>query len=130
MKATEIRVGNYVQNQDGRLKGYPVGKPFKLELKDFVWLEFYVPVRVTEEHLLKLGFEKKQVRDGFYYEITLKDNVPFRIWRSFLNEKFSFSTGGYDAEDNDFMIEIKYIHRLQNLFFALTEKELEIKNDE
>jgi hypothetical protein len=40
------------------------------------------------------------------------------------------ANGGYDDNGQmDLINKIKYIHQLQNLFFALTGKELEIKND-
>ena len=69
-------------------------------------------VVLTEEWLLKLGFEnclfsfgvKSWIKDGF--ELMVSDDGMFF---------------------NHYDLEIKYVHKLQNLYFALTGEELTVK---
>jgi hypothetical protein len=68
------------------------------------------PIPLTEEWLLKFGFEKYDDMI-LYWEL---DDVT--IWEE--KGKYQFF-----SDKN-----IKYVHQLQNLYFALTEKELELKD--
>jgi hypothetical protein len=70
----------------------------------------FEPIPLTEEWLLKFGFEWKN--HGLH-----KDNWVIRQfggdWTIFLsNEKYNFD------------IKLCYVHQLQNLYFALTGEEL------
>jgi hypothetical protein len=66
------------------------------------------PIPLTEEWLLKFGFIK-HVSQSIWYTLNKVD-----VW---------FFDGKYV---NDIDVEIKYVHELQNLYFALTKKELTI----
>jgi hypothetical protein len=71
---------------------------------------------LTEEWLLKFGFELDIEDDGYSkgkYKVSVSDEgCIFFIYDSY-----------YPIE----ICKFKYIHQLQNLYFALTEEELEIK---
>ena len=67
---------------------------------------------LTEEWLLKFGFEKIKTNNCIYWTLNNVD-----IWE--LNGGFA----------NDLDIPIQYIHQLQNLYFALTNEELTAKED-
>lgn len=73
---------------------------------------FFKPIPITEEWLLKLGFTQSPAFKNLYFigtflNITLGNKIMFEI--------------------NDQIIsEIKYVHQLQNLYFALTQKELAV----
>ena len=76
------------------------------------WLINTLPIPLNEEWLIKLGFTKNEFdshyeRGEFYVEIWENDCV-FR-W-------------------NDFNVDInlKYVHKLQNLYFILTGSELQV----
>lgn len=76
------------------------------------------PISLTEEWLLKFGFEKKSLDS---YEIG---------WDTLRLDPNDM--GSYDAkEPGDFNpicnLPIQYVHQLQNLYFAIEGKELEIK---
>ena len=121
MKANELRIGNYVLI-DGDLTEVesinktgiqlscdinPDGKPIIIE-NDLD--ETITPIPLTEEWLVRFGFGKR----GIWF----KNETPHSI--AFDNDKFWFMglvlpIGG---------IEIKYVHQLQNLYFALTVEEL------
>lgn len=82
-----------------------------------VWhsLDKIRPIKLTEDWLVKFGFIKKY--DWFYKDkfllgyLTTEDN---------LQSEWKFS--GTDCSWN--LLNIKYVHQLQNLFFALTGEEL------
>lgn len=104
MKTNDLRIGNLVLNDDDG----GVCKLFNIH-------EGYInhkPIPLTEEWLLKFGF--KSIQDGWYEysnsNITFSWNIYDRQLR-FLGEPFN----------------IQYVHQLQNLYFALTGEELEVK---
>lgn len=73
------------------------------------------PTPLTEEWLLKAGFEfkgKRISKDWFY------------LWND--DNKIVFALAEMQDETGTYL-EIKYVHQLQNLYFALTGKELEFK---
>ncbi|EHQ41576.1 hypothetical protein [Myroides odoratus] len=75
--------------------------------------EFIKPIELTEERLLQCGF--KHTGNGFY-ELLGTHIGLCNIGDVFFNVGFKGITIG----------NIKYLHQLQNLYFALTGKELEI----
>lgn len=128
MKANELRIGNYVQRI-----GYPL-KVTGIKGGD-VWvdgnaveLEYYVydginPIPITEEWLVKFGFE--------VYDV-MGDNI-FLAFRQIEPFNFNFMLCGVVLKvsfyrlDWEKSFECKYVHQLQNLYFALTGEELQIK---
>ena len=78
------------------------------------------PVPLNEEWLEKLGFRYIIELDVFtkYAVIGVSTSVQLKKCQ------FSFTT-----LFNNGMIEVKYVHQLQNLFFALTGIELKTEED-
>lgn len=118
MKVNELRIGNCIyevgfSTQDGYPKGYKELGIIK-NGKDIEFSAFKEHIPLTEEWLLKFGFEKK------------KDNY----------NRYYFSIDGMDIkiDGDEFATEvgeclyktIKYVHQLQNLYFALNDEELTI----
>ena len=122
MKATELRIGNYYQYAGDNGIIYTQVKEIKHNqfglLGDFDGTNFEIckPIPLTEEWLVKFGFEKTY--DDFNWYI--KGNYCF----SFLKEldlivfKIKIQTVG--------ICTIKYVHQAQNLYFALTGEELRL----
>ena len=106
MKANELRIGNYVQFSGGAI--------YKVDMLyiGFGGLEFWKPIPLTEEWLLKFGFEKK----GCNWELP---NFRFHVNKSVNYDGFLFCDG-YSVITE----KIQHVHQLQNLYFALTQKEL------
>ena len=101
MKANELRIGNYVyDNLGGVLKI----KGISLDST----LSHIKPIPLTEEWLLKFGLMSIKTELGFW-------NNGDAIYFSYGFEK---------------SIELKYVHQLQNLYFALTGEELTIGGQE
>lgn len=134
MKAEELRIGNYVRKvKDIQLSCDEVVKISSINkhgflgldlLKDYsiksIPIDWIGSIELTEEWLIKMGFEKHEykVSDCDYFTkgfvvIMVKDN----------NFKASVS----DLQSR-YLTSIQYIHQLQNLYFALTGEELTIKN--
>lgn len=105
----ELRVGNLFVDSGGNIR--------TVEARDFVKIQisphYYSPILLTEKWLQKLGFEPWQGFDGLYR----KGNFPTI---TILSESGSFKLQGFAR----WRKEVKYVHQLQNLYFALTEEEL------
>jgi hypothetical protein len=143
MKASELRIGNYVnvpfQEQcPFRIDAFEycsekfikVAQEVKLngfEVHPLTWYgRDLKPIPLTEEWLFKFGF---YLRDGF--SNTFKLNVEkhkydcSEITYSEKEGLFRFSNG--QQKGTTLIPHIKYVHQLQNLYFALTGEELKQK---
>lgn len=120
MKANELRIGNYVKFGNNICKVYEINninyyarnEKTDESLKSS-WAEIE-PIPLTEEWLLKFGYELTPLRT------YLQPNSGNFIW---------FEKGMKCVIAGEFYVPIlKYVHQLQNLYFALTNEELIIKN--
>jgi hypothetical protein len=115
MKANELRIGNYV-NEYGRIICIESGHDIDLMFEEFQ------PIPLTPEILEQCGFVNKP--SGIYkysYEIEIDGfDSTFRTW--WYGEDICLEPMGYDTG----YISIKYLHQLQNLFYALTGEELTV----
>lgn len=124
MKLQELRIGNWVKNIFGdELKVTHISK----DLISGYLLESVSPIPLTEEWLLKFGFKYNYFEDedgyiisndyvlslGEYSELSIEDDFSFWIGSKTSDETVCF--------DNDI---IESVHRLQNLYHALTGEEL------
>ncbi len=123
ISANELRVGNYVASdhfkdrdvivkvrligQDQAIVEHPNGlsEPmlYKGEMRG---------IKLTEELLLNCGFERH----------------PDLTWL-LTNGMITLNTGNHNTwqYSKSVLKEIKYLHQLQNVFFALHQRELEVK---
>jgi len=109
MKASELRLGNCVFDAFGdifQIDFIGICNVDKLKLQ---------PIPLTEEWLLKFGFEKIEnnwkVLDLYFGIIS---------WERLAGTMFCLE------KESIFLPHIKYVHQLQNLYFALTGEELTI----
>ena len=141
MKATELRIGNWVNN-------IHTGNPYQINIakmirllqhfkKDVIYFE---PIPLTEEWLLKFGFQKSVCFDygeriNYQYEFFF--NIGDDIERVFHYDddeqkevEVAFATRELFQREEDMQTrmwitkDIKHVHSLQNLYFELTGKEL------
>lgn len=105
MKKNELRIGNYVFHKEDNVKEVSVvSGVFELAYVKFEnadWIYDINPIPLTEEWLR--NFDIKKI---WLFEIHGCDSDGFYI--SYV----------YDS------IHLKYVHQLQNLYFALTGEEL------
>ena len=112
MKAAELMVGNWVKR-----KTQPDG--FVIDESSFTKIEDsnfdYQPIPISKQWLIAFGFKEcGKHKDDIYYQ--LKISKLNDCWNATEYKKGNYCLYGYP--------HIKYIHQLQNLYFALTEKEL------
>ena len=111
MKATELRIGNWVQFRHTET-------PVLITLGDFVreykeeHLEDYEPIPLTEDWLIKLK------EDGSFKLRFIKSIAAFEVQRKYV--------GIESGEEWIFISNVRYVHEWQNLYFALTGEELEL----
>lgn len=127
MKAQELRIGNYVFKSLKSGNGRTISE--KIECQDIVRVfensgSFnYKPIPLTEEWLIKFGFE---------YYVTEKSRV-YRLNNFMATYVFEGRFTGKrflkyaNITFNDFG-HIQSVHQLQNLYFDLTGEELKIVN--
>lgn len=129
MEISELRLGNLIEQGIVNGIGYNLGvlgvaciENNFMSFGNFYSYSQINPIKLNEEWLLKFGFDNsldmifiKNISD--YSQIKL---LPLT------------SGGDYNGmyalcNYSDFQVNIKYVHQLQNLYFALTGEELTIK---
>ena len=114
IQAQELRIGNYYK---GASRGNIEIVTWQT-LRDLKEGKLNIlPIPLTEEILLKFGFEKQHNEDDFDYWFK-KDFCDDILWEHSEGFCHNLNYGG----------DIKYVHQLQNLYFALTGEELIFKN--
>lgn len=124
---TELRLGNYVnyRNQIVKTTGlhfnmFECGNP-----DDENWMctgkvEDVHPIELTEELLGKIGFE------GEMYEFCLlADDANITV--NLIENRVDISFFGNCEAELLIKYNVKYLHQLQNVYYCLTNQELEIK---
>ena len=118
MIANELRIGNLVNAEIG----LPYLSLHYMMAKDIENIEKGIskcyPIPLTEEWLLKFGFERK---DYNWKKLSICNEWTYLYWEKSAGLELSVS--------NHFvkLSHIKYVNQLQNLCFALTGDELIIK---
>jgi len=113
MKAQELRIGNLVLSGKDKIVIYNIHKDIinyghSQGADDGDLIEFLTGIPLTEEWLLKFGFEKL-----LYGVVYNKDYV-----------EIGFNKDGFYIIQSS--KTIKYVHKLQNLYFERKNQELEI----
>lgn len=140
MTVNELRIGNYLNtpradqspfridviefaSKNNIKVGMNVNKlphPFNenefIDAHPFTWeLQDLKPIELTEEILVKCGFEKHSTNPFWFRKkqicISLAESLELISW---------------DMQIFKIDLKVKYLHQLQNLYFALTGEELEI----
>jgi hypothetical protein len=121
MKATELRIGNWVNVVD---KNYQVTQILERGVNCGLIGAMYdivKPIPLTEEWLERFGFERYEEYDeggfvDFRYVLHINGLDFVSFWNSEELTVVNQPQTGVDVE---------YVHSLQNLYFALTGQELE-----
>lgn len=136
MDATELRIGNYIYTPDALDDEIPLWEWVQsIYMKDGIYYagilpmfssglaygEFKVseliPIEITKQWLLDLGF--KETIDGYLMKQYHLQNQCLYI--QYFHGWICYQ--GFIGYKNE-IINIKYIHELQNLYFALSGEEL------
>jgi hypothetical protein len=120
MKATELRIGNYVFYNSENDKNEPVRFYDKLDGEDIKQMEehehylgLHEPIPLTPEILEKCGFENGERQINAHNDTIQVCGETVRLWAG-------------SAEGHGVHVLCQSLHQLQNLFFALTGEELEV----
>lgn len=144
MRLEELRLGNWLNHKDdwSYRQSEQDFKEFNFQWDDLDWfalvecrlnLDNFEPIPLTEEWLVKFGFEKvvydtDETGYGTDYELDIKgvgcisysDDFSCALFSS--KESSKNELGFLPNWDN-----CKHVHSLQNLYFALIGEELKIK---
>jgi hypothetical protein len=105
MNVKELRIGNFVSQN---------GKEIVITTLKTSWtVNDLKPISLTEDWLLNLGFEIKELNNS-------KQWMKFAFGLRLQNNKLYFDWIGGNTK-------VEFVHQLQNLFFALTGEDLEVK---
>jgi hypothetical protein len=133
----ELRIGNTVKYKTPFMQDYDLvlvesiisdglvdGINYSFSNENYILSFELQPVPVTEEWLLKFGFEKENISWFKNMIIYKRDSFILHYLDHEFNPVIEDNSEGYFlAIGND----IKYVHQLQNLYFDLTGEELTIK---
>lgn len=111
MQANELRIGNWVIKNDGVEDYFHKVGPY-----DIVSMDNLQPIPLTPVILKKAGFKYSASFGDCMYE---KDELQ-------MDENFN----PYVREGDEYLYygnQLEFVHELQNLYFALNKKELEIQ---
>jgi hypothetical protein len=110
MKATELRIGNYID--------YTTEREIVTMQTTYEYIRLihngnknFKPIPLTEEWLLKLGFESDGIE---WWNGILSIGICKEGLRYLPTEQINVRVG----------IVLQHVHQLQNLYFALTNEEL------
>ena len=140
MKASELRIGNYLMfsNMIQPDRIIAVDRRFFSSASieegsgDFEITPYYQPIPLTPEILEKagIGYYKKggssnrfKYKEGYYSF----HSVHGEIFLEQIGNEFSVQTITYSHEDSIEIAILKHLHQLQNLYWCLCGKELDIK---
>ena len=116
MKANELRIGNWVDNGVG--DNYIIDTSWFMDILNFAQVNNLStdlkPIPLTEEWLIKFGGD-----------CTIMEGYPVYFLNPFSIEFYELECVFHIGNSST---TIKYVHQLQNIYFALTGEELTIKN--
>jgi hypothetical protein len=131
MKINELRIGNYIS---------PLGRGITIVEGLCIWdgliqssnfaergIEDFEPIPITEEWLLKFGFEDVDLNmSGSNWLVKEQKGIwrqAIRIAYSEKSEEWSLTLECVSPPTLS-IVRLKYVHQLQNLYFALTGEEI------
>lgn len=129
MKVNELRIGNiihYVSSEDEYNVITFIDNKGNVGVDTITGfgslIEEIQGIELTKEWCERLGFVWNTKHNIFYLDTPLEENASLELlW---INNNIELSV--YDDEDVIFCKSIKYVHQLQNLYFAIKGEELKI----
>jgi len=136
MKVNEIRIGNWVY-LISKNKWYQIESGHDID--EGIDSNDFEPILITEDWLLRFGFEKTELNGGIIKQYAHDCTPPryrnnyglifrFGEMRDEPYKMYWYATDPINSSMHSF--PCKFIHQLQNLYFALTGNELTINNNQ
>lgn len=116
IKPSDLRIGNWIRERGRQYE-------FTVSSGTFSYMEihkdFFEPIPLTEQWLERLGFENEKIGGLIFTDYKMMDS-SLEVLMVLGN------TGKWQIafEKHNLQVYIKYVHELQNLYSALTGKEL------
>ena len=123
MKANELRIGNLIQSGKGFYKVFCLAGEEIIAVQDLKGVLFennsiiLKPIPLTDSWKIKLGLTWSNEKECFFIEIGCDRYLEIKE-----NTASVFHSG---SDDEVPLINILYVHKLQNLYHALTGEELD-----
>jgi len=117
LNTKELRIGNYVSCSAGDIKRIESGS----EIDHLVDSE--IPILITEDLLIKGGFVISGNENSIKYYRHIESSLCIAVEAGNFSFRFCDKIGDFTLRNN-VVVEIKYVHQLQNLFFCLVGKEM------
>ena len=123
MKETELRIGNIVEiihiDYGRKINAINVYDLVSIH-EESESLSFH-PIPLTEEWVKKFGFESD-------FDRILPYQIGYKKNEIVLDSNFILTVEGQVSDLHSLGKELKFVHELQNLYFALTGEELTLQN--
>lgn len=144
INATDLRIGNAVFKKDALINGSDIQIKERLHLITAYDIYHIIedgdptnhPIPLNPEWLERCGFNQVETIQRNQYEV--EERYTIRTDETNISYGFVTETYGGDPEKRtrfrfseytiDVLKAIRFVHQLQNLYFALTGEELTIKN--
>ena len=136
----EIRVGNYFNLENEKeivfadsilsLDKEILYSTINSKKYAFVGLSYLLPIKITEDLLLQLGFQKEVdeiSRKGFYMYMPNGFRVDINKYSNTLGRDYGIHIDNL-CSDSVLSGDIQYLHQLQNYIYDATKQELDITN--
>lgn len=128
MKASELRLGNFVlfasEGKQFTVKELSIGGIEVSNTEELVWIEIeeFEGIPLSEEWLEKFGFDSKA---STTWSEGPDNPIDYKVYKK---GRFTYNTFQEAWWYNGLLeYQPKYVHQLQNLYFALTGQELTVK---
>lgn len=136
MEARNLRIGNFVRAKSPEktewVEAHKISAHTLYSMEYPTAMDFVKPdmepIPLTKKWLDKFGFDDSEYKEG-YTGVDYRTNLimDFVLTKpNFMGEWQNYYT--YDLGQHRF-VALHYVHELQNLFFAVTTTELELKTD-
>ena len=146
LRATDLRIGNWIADHNEEKRFFKVEQITYSDKSNVYYIHYnngctkcqvkYLdPIPLSEEVLLKCGFEKYQWQNAMYIK-TVFGHLYLHFYKDRIITSFKSITYDYEGQKmkslgfigrKESVENIIYLHQLQNLFYSLTGEELEVR---
>ena len=129
MKVNELRIENYVNIEGDVVKVKEIYEKSIYyangEYESYATEDFIHPIELTEEVLVKIGFKKNTIYGSVIEYFPIDDNLASIFCTK---EKQNIRIQVVRKNTSETIAKyIKYLHELQNIYYCLTNEELEVE---
>ena len=136
----EIRVGNYFNLENEKeivfadsilsLDKEILYSTINSKKYAFVGSSYLLPIKITEDLLLQLGFQKEVdeiSKEGFYMHLPNGFRIDINKYSNTIGRDYGIHIDNLSC-DSVLRGDIQYLHQLQNYIYDATKQELNIEN--